>query len=143
MPLNTGLQLRDALMSAGLTLPAGATTVISSALDLGTGTFGQFDPQRLEFELVVPALSAIQAAQSALITYSVETSAYTSGASAIGLYTLLQTPTPGTSGASGANIYFKLPQNVCNVGNRFLFCTATGSTSTAASSAVATLYAVA
>jgi hypothetical protein len=143
------LQLQDALLSAKLQLPAGATTVISSAIDLASGPSDAFDPQRLEFQLNIPALTAVQIAQSVAIAFGVETSAYTSGASAIpyisgvggNLNGLGPQVTAGTSGGSATTLYFKLPQGVPTTGGRFLFVTATGGASVAGSSAVATIYA--
>ena len=153
--LAPSLGLKDQLLSAGLTLPAGATTVISSAIDLGIGPYSGFDPQRLEFRIEVPALLATQIAASQYIGFGAFTSAYTSGASALPYVQatpvasgqtngpggiMPQAPTANTAGTSGGSSYvvtFKLPTFVPQ---RFLFVTATGGTSTAANSVVANVY---
>lgn len=153
LPPNLGL--KDMLLSANVTLPAGATTVISSAIDLGIGPANGFDPGRLEFRIEVPALLATQIAASQSVGFGVFTSPNTNGSSATpyvqatptnsgqsfqpgGL--LPQNPAANTAGTSGGSAYvvtFKLPTFVPN---RYLFVSATGGSSIAASSAVANVF---
>ena len=146
------LLLQDALLIVTGAYPAAAATAATSFIDLGEGPKDQFNPQRVLFQLQVPALTPTQLPNSTNAIYQIMStdSATTNAASA---YCVMIVPTLGdnavntvsnqtfanaSSGAAGFNYTFALPFSV----RRYLFAQATASASTVATTATLTLTAL-
>lgn len=105
----TVLGLRDKSLTITAALPNGAASTTTAAIDLESGTSGDF-VANVELELSVPALTSTEVADTQTITYIVETSA-TSGFGSTTTLMTLQTVT-GSSGVAALTRRFKLPTNV-------------------------------
>lgn len=147
MPGNDML-LNDQALQVSCNLPAGGSaggTSATSLMDLGLGSKGQADFQRLEFKLAIPALSATQLPNSTNFSFQILTTdvATTNPASAVPMYTIPSSTSNwalASSGSPGANFYFRTPIGGVH---RFIFATATSAASTLATTATLTLSAVA
>jgi hypothetical protein len=112
MPYN----VRDSLMKATIALPATATTVHSSTIDLGAPTAGAAPATDFvaECELLVsaPALNTTQLPSAATVTYIVEQSADGSTSFTTLAPSLIVQTGSASSGAAAATAWYRLPTNV-------------------------------
>ena len=129
------LLLKDNALFSTAFLTAGGTSGALGPMDLGNGPMGQFDPQRAEFRIEVPAMSAGQFPVSSTLGFNVYTTdiaSYTSVASAVLMQTLPPVLPNSGGGTSQSAVYFKLPIGGVH---RYLFVTTAAGSGTAATSA--------
>jgi hypothetical protein len=133
------MNLQDGLMQVARALPASATAVHSTVLDLGNTSRGDF-LARCEFLVTAPALTTTQLPNSGTMTYVIEQSA-----DGVNTFTTVNGPAivqtgAGGTGAAAATARYRLPEAV----QRYIRLTATGATSvgdcSAASAYLITLF---